>query len=159
MNPQDFGSGATCHYQGSSCGQCWAITGPGGTANVQITDCCAGYAGKPSCLTSKDPYCDWCAANDNQHFDLDWASYETVCGGQVDAGNCKLSKAVKINCPASAVAEDGSTELGNSDTSPANSAATPTWAVALLVIGALMIVALVTVIVLLVLRVARPKYV
>jgi len=70
-----------------------------------------------------------------------------------------VTKAVRISCPASAVAEDGSTELGNSDTSPAKSAAAPTWAVALLVIGALLIVALVSVIVLLVLRVNRPKYV
>jgi len=146
MNPSDFtGGGSACQYQGSACGSCWALTGPGGTANIQVTDCCAGYPGNPSCLTSNDPSCDWCAANDNQHFDLDWDSYATLCGGQVDAGHCTLSSAVSVSCPAQAVGDPSNT-FGSTDTSAAS---VPAWGVAMLVLASLMIVILVVVIVIL----------
>jgi len=145
MNPSDFGSGSVCHYQGSSCGQCWQLRGPGGTKNIQVTDCCAGYAGKPSCLTSKDPYCDWCAANDHQHFDLDWDSFLTVCGSQKDQGNCHISSS-PIACPAHAVADSAADPTLGPNTS---SAGVPTWGIALFVLVSIMIVALIAIIVIL----------
>jgi hypothetical protein len=166
MNPGAFGTGGACSYKGPSCGGCWALKGPGGTANIQVTDCCAGYPGKPSCLNSKDPYCDWCAANDHQHFDLDWDSFTRVCGGEVDQGNCKIS-ASKISCPGHALAdeEDDSAveyvdaaigDLDAATTDPSTNAdtttasdAVPAWAVALLVIGSLVLVALFIIVVML----------
>jgi len=153
MNPSDFtGGGSVCKYQGSACGSCWALTGPGGSKNIQVTDCCAGYSGHASCLKSTDPSCDWCAANDHQHFDLDWDSYVTVCGGQVNAGHCSVSRAVRVNCPAHAVTDPSNPTLGSTDTSAAN---VPTWGVAMLVLASLMIVILAVVIIILALRKAE----
>jgi len=146
MNPGDFGSGSQCQYQASACGQCWSLTGPGGTARIQVTDCCAGYAGKPSCLSSTDPYCDWCAANDHQHFDLDWNSFATVCGGEVDQGHCVISSAVNIPCPSSAVADTSNPTFAG--TSAASNSA-PSWAIGLFVVGSLTTVALLIIVVLL----------
>jgi len=146
MNPGDFDGGSSCQYKGSACGECWSITGPGGSANIQVTDCCAGYPGHPSCLSSSDPTCDWCASNDNQHFDLDWNSYATVCGNQVNAGHCALSSATRIGCPSSAVA-DTTTTLSDSQSS-----ATPTWAIAMIVLSSLMVVILLVLLVIIVVR-------
>jgi len=152
MNPGDFGSGSACKYQASACGQCWALTGPGGTKNIQVTDCCAGYPGKPSCLSSNDPYCDWCAANDHQHFDLDWDSFVTVCGGQVNAGNCRISKAVRISCPGKAVADTMNPTLSSSDASTAN---IPSWSIAMLILVSLVLVALLAIIIVLARKIAN----
>lgn len=148
MNPRDFGSGSVCKYQASACGQCWQLTGPGGTKNIQVTDCCAGYAGNPSCLTSSYSLCDWCASNDNQHFDLDWDSFATVCGNQVNAGNCHLSSATLISCPSSAVADTVDPTLQTSDTSSSstNSENIPSWSIAMLVLASIMLVALLVII-------------
>jgi len=149
MNAYDFGAkpaDGNCHYLGSSCGQCWQLRGPGGTKNIQVTDCCDGYAGHPSCLTSTEGLCDWCHANDHQHFDLDWDSFVTVCGSQVDQGNCHISSAVPISCGSNAVADATASTLGSSDTSPAG---VPTWGIALFVLSSIMIVALIAIIVIL----------
>jgi len=153
LNPSDFDGGSACQYQGSSCGQCWQLTGPGGTANIQVTDCCAGYPGNPSCLSSTQADCDWCADNNNQHFDLDWNSYATVCGGQVDAGHCQLSSATLIGCPGGAVA-DASTNLNSSNSTVLG---TPMWAVAMIALATIVVVLLVVVIVLLGLRKHNPE--
>jgi len=145
LNPSDFDGGSVCKYKGSACGQCWQLTGPGGTAHIQVTDCCAGYPGNPSCLSSSQSNCDWCADNNNQHFDLDWNSYATVCGSQVNAGHCQLSSAKKISCPSGAVAEM-STNLNSTSVTQLG---TPVWATAILALAAIVIILLVVVIVLL----------
>jgi len=100
QNPQLYGGASTCHYQGSSCGQCWQLSGPGGTATVAITDCCAGYPGNPSCETDpSDNTCDWCADNNHWHFDLDRDSFVQVCGQSgLNAGHCNLSNTVQVGC-------------------------------------------------------------
>jgi len=158
LNPGAFedDSSNTCIYQSSSCGQCWALTGPGGTANIQVTDCCAGYAGNPSCLSSSEADCDWCASNDNFHFDLDWNSYATVCAGQTNAGHCQLSSATLITCPGSAVADDSTTVTDPSQSSTASNSA-PAWAIALLVVSSLLLVVLLVLIVLLFVRANREE--
>jgi len=158
MNPGAFGTGGACAYQGSSCGKCYALSGPGGSANIQVTDCCAGYPSSPSCVTSpSDAYCDWCAHNDHTHFDLDWDSYARVCAGQTDNGHCTLNSAVEIACPGQAI---GDTDFATADfattdptattaTTPASSDVVPTWAIALLTIGSLVLVALIIIVVML----------
>jgi len=151
MNPSDFDGGSVCQYKGSACGQCWRVSGPGGTANVQVTDCCAGYPGNPSCLSSTQPDCDWCADNNNQHFDLDWNSYATVCGNQVDAGHCQLSSAVRISCSSGAVA-DSSTNL-----STTTELGTPVWAIAMIALASVVLVLLIVAIVLLTIRKNREE--
>jgi len=148
LNPSDFDGGSACRYQGSACGQCWQINGPGGTANIQVSDCCAGYPGNPSCLSSGDSQCDWCADNNNQHFDLDYNSYATECGGDVSAGHCVLNWATQIGCPGGAVAE-ASTSLGSSNTTVLG---TPMWAIAMIALASVVVVLLVVVIVLLAIK-------
>jgi len=154
LNPSDFDGGSVCQYKGSACGQCWKLSGPGGVANIQVTDCCAGYPGNPSCLSSTDPLCDWCADNNNQHFDLDWDSYSTVCGGQANAGHCILNSAQLIACGSQAVAE-AATNFTNS--SAVTAAGTPMWAVAMIGLASIVIVLLVVTIILLALRKNREE--
>jgi len=153
MNPSDFDGGSVCQYKGSACGQCWQLSGPGGTARIQVTDCCAGYPGNPSCLSSTQADCDWCADNNNQHFDLDWNSYATVCGNQVNAGHCQLSSAVRISCPSGAVA-DSSANLSLSNMTELG---TPVWAIAMIALASVVLVLLVVAIVLLAIRENREE--
>jgi len=100
LNPEAYTNAPTCHYRGSACGQCWSVRGPNGTTRIQVTDCCAGYPNSCTCLNCpKNPQCDWCAHNDNLHFDLDYSSFMTVCGNAgVQAGHCVLSGASRTNC-------------------------------------------------------------
>eukprot|EP01111_Echinosteliopsis_oligospora_P010042 TRINITY_DN304_c0_g1_i1.p1 TRINITY_DN304_c0_g1~~TRINITY_DN304_c0_g1_i1.p1 ORF type:complete len:154 (-),score=31.50 TRINITY_DN304_c0_g1_i1:93-554(-) len=100
MNPQLYGTGGACSYQGPACGSCWSLNGPSGSATVQVTDCCAGYPGNPSCLSDpSDPSCDWCASGDNNHYDLDWDTFNTVCGQNgVNAGHCELNDVTQVGC-------------------------------------------------------------
>jgi len=100
LNPQHYGGSSTCHYEGSSCGQCWYIVGPENWAVVTVTDCCAGYSDHPSCVTDpSDGSCDWCAHNDHWHFDLDYDSFNWICGSAgVNAGHCDLSYTATCNC-------------------------------------------------------------
>jgi len=162
MNPGDFDGGSVCQYKGSACGQCWALSGPGGSANIQVTDCCAGYPGNPSCLSPQgetDGMCDWCAANDNQHFDLDWNSYATVCGNQVDAGHCVISSARQIGCPSNAVADLATADpsLASPTDPTSTSQSSPTWAVALIVLSSLVLFLLLVVVVLLFIRIRSKE--
>jgi len=156
VNPSAFTEGplnSVCYYQAAACGQCWQLVGPGGSANIQVTDCCAGYPGNQGCLTANPPWnCDWCAANDHPHFDLDWDSYKTVCGNQVDAGHCTISSATLINCPASAVADVTST-LSPGDASNSS----PAWAIALIVVASLMLLLLLVAIVVLGIRIRNKE--
>jgi len=99
QNPALYDQGGVCAYRGDNCGNCYSITGPLGTRTVQITDCCAGYSGQVSCVADPVAYCDWCADNLNNHFDLDYDSFLTVCGtAGVTAGHCLLSSAVVVSC-------------------------------------------------------------
>lgn len=41
--------------------------------------------------------CDWCASQNHPHFDLDNASYATVCGGD-PAGSCELTRVTPFRC-------------------------------------------------------------
>eukprot|EP01103_Thecamoeba_quadrilineata_P010738 TRINITY_DN2402_c0_g1_i2.p1 TRINITY_DN2402_c0_g1~~TRINITY_DN2402_c0_g1_i2.p1 ORF type:complete len:172 (+),score=14.51 TRINITY_DN2402_c0_g1_i2:31-546(+) len=99
LNPTYYDGGSACQYQGSACGQCWAISGPSGSTTVIISDCCAGYPGDCSCLSCPgQDGCNWCG-NDNLHFDLDLGSFETVCGqGGYEAGSCQLNNAYQTSC-------------------------------------------------------------
>jgi len=157
LNPTAFDGGSVCKYQGSACGQCWQLGGPTGSANIQVTDCCAGYPGNPSCLSDpSDSQCDWCAAEDNQHFDLDYDSFMTVCGSQgVNAGHCKLNSATLISCPSSAVADvtAGTVSSSSSD----DLSASPSWAIALIVLASLMLLLLLVLIVVLVIRIRNKE--
>jgi len=99
LNPVIYDSGSSCEYQGPACGQCWYLTGPGGSVTVMVTDCCAGYPGAVSCLVDRVNGCDWCASGDNWHYDLDEASFNTVCGSLASSGACQLSNAYIVSCP------------------------------------------------------------
>jgi len=99
-NPMLFtlGGSATCHWEGANCGNCYSLNGPVGSTTVMITDCCAGYLGNPSCLSSNPPWnCDWCAANSHSHFDLDVNSFQKVCGS-INQGHCQLNSAYPVAC-------------------------------------------------------------
>eukprot|EP01123_Difflugia_compressa_P015665 TRINITY_DN8933_c0_g1_i1.p1 TRINITY_DN8933_c0_g1~~TRINITY_DN8933_c0_g1_i1.p1 ORF type:complete len:166 (+),score=19.44 TRINITY_DN8933_c0_g1_i1:37-534(+) len=101
LNPAFYNQNSSshdCHWKGVGCGECWEITGPGGTAKVMVTDCCAGYKGACSCLNCPtDPGCDWCASGDNWHFDLDISTFNFVCQSTT-AGHCQLSSANSVSC-------------------------------------------------------------
>jgi len=100
-NPLLFSLGAhtACQWNGANCGTCYTLTGPAGHTTVMVTDCCAGYPGNPSCLSSNPPAdCDWCAANSHSHFDLDVGSYQKTCGS-LSAGHCQLTSAIPVTCP------------------------------------------------------------
>ncbi|OXK37948.1 hypothetical protein CDL40_05200, partial [Escherichia coli] len=59
LNPRAYTNADTCHYQGSSCGKCYSISGPGGSATIAVTDCCAGYPSSPTCTSAPtNPTCD-----------------------------------------------------------------------------------------------------
>jgi len=157
LNPGAFDGGSACEYKGSACGQCWQLTGPTGTANIQVTDCCAGYPGHASCLTSTDAQCDWCAANDNQHFDLDYDSFMTVCGSQgVNAGHCQLSSASTISCSSSAAVADVTAGTLSSSSSD-DLSASPSWAIVLIALASLMLLLLLVLIVVLVIRIRNKE--
>jgi len=71
-----------------------------------------------------------------------------VCGNQIDAGNCHLTSANLIPCPASAVADTVDPTLQTSDTSSSstNSENIPSWSIAMLVLASIMLVALLVII-------------
>ncbi|KAL0477691.1 hypothetical protein AKO1_013484 [Acrasis kona] len=103
FNPAAYNQDKTrhnCQWQGKSCGQCWKISGAGGSKKVMVTDCCAGYPGTCSCLDCPTvPLCDWCATGDHLHFDLDIDSFNTVCGPSgVQRGHCDINEAIRIPC-------------------------------------------------------------
>jgi hypothetical protein len=124
----DWGLGLT-----EASGLCYAISGPGGSAVVALTDRCGGYCKcngsgyeecgpcvsapsmAPNCpCVGTDPglfdaccgndcptlvaECDWCAANNHPHFDLDDATFDWVCGAQATRGSCQLSAASYVPC-------------------------------------------------------------
>ncbi len=47
---------------------------------------------------SLDQQCDWCAANNHPHFDLDDATFYWVCGPDAPLGSCQLSVARYLEC-------------------------------------------------------------
>ena len=72
--------------QGSSV--CYKLRANGKEANVLVFDGCAGYKGsKPCCYEggptdcSEESTCDWCAANDHPHFDLDTTTFGYLSQG------------------------------------------------------------------------------
>jgi hypothetical protein len=106
-------------------GLCYEVTGPGGSALLAITDRCGGYCKCPAsgadeynecglCKEAPDltplcqcrgpgscgagQLCDWCAANNHPHFDLDEDAFNHVCGGEAFKGSCQLSKARFVPC-------------------------------------------------------------
>jgi len=108
-------------------GLCYEVSGPGGSALLAVTDRCGGFCkcpsaganafnecgqcneaadltplcecrGPNSCATTTES-CDWCAANNHPHFDLDNATFAHVCGPQGPMyGSCQLSKARFLPC-------------------------------------------------------------
>jgi hypothetical protein len=106
-------------------GLCYEVTGPGGSALLALTDRCGGFCKCPSagatefnecglCKEAADltplcecrgpdscaagQLCDWCAANNHPHFDLDQDAFAHVCGDQAFKGSCLLSKAKFVPC-------------------------------------------------------------
>lgn len=107
-------------------GLCYEVTGPGGSALLAITDRCGGFCkcpslgandfnecgqckeasdltplcecrGTNSCATTTEQ-CDWCAANNHPHFDLDDDTFNHVCGDQAIKGSCELTTAKFVPC-------------------------------------------------------------
>ncbi len=105
-------------------GLCYEVTGPGGSALLALTDRCGGYCKCPSaggnefnecglCNEAADmtplcecrgadncgtEQCDWCAANNHPHFDVDDDTFNHLCGDQAFKGSCQLSKAKFVPC-------------------------------------------------------------
>jgi len=157
-NPQLFVKGNTqsvCSWAGGNCGACYSLSGPNGAVTVMITDCCAGYQGH--CLCDQgctDPSCDWCAGNTNNHFDLDYDSFMTVCGSAgLNAGNCHLSSATPVTCPSSPVIKfigvNGALEESSAESVTGNLSA---GVIAGIVVGSLVGVILIVVLVIFVAR-------
>jgi hypothetical protein len=108
-NPLLFSQGAltVCKWNQANCGTCYQLNGPSGSATVVVTDCCAGYTGSCQCADGcKAGNCDWCAANEHNHFDLDYDSFVAVCGSNgVNDGNCVLKSVDIVTCPSYVVAD------------------------------------------------------
>jgi hypothetical protein len=105
-------------------GLCYEVTGPGGSALLAITDRCGGFCKCPSlgandfsecgqCKEAADmtplcecrgdnncstQQCDWCAANNHPHFDVDDDAFNHLCGDQAFKGSCQLTKANFVAC-------------------------------------------------------------
>jgi hypothetical protein len=105
-------------------GLCYEVTGPGGSALLAITDRCGGYCKCPSlnvndftecgqCKEAPDMTplcecrgdnncstmtCDWCAANNHPHFDVDDDTFNHLCGDLAIKGSCQLSNAKFVPC-------------------------------------------------------------
>jgi hypothetical protein len=66
-----------------------------GNAPPVYTQCC----GRGCPTMSTNGFCDWCAANNHPHFDLDDATFAHVCGPDGPMyGSCQLSKAHFLPC-------------------------------------------------------------
>eukprot|EP00483_Globobulimina_turgida_P000879 UN00880 len=143
-NKASWGQGCTTNSK-----ICYYLDGPGGSANIMITDRCAGYCtidlktllcdpngqgaadcgqcvlsyydptkihpncpcigtdgdmyptccgNDPSCGTPLNAQCDWCAGNNHAHFDLDYGTFNRVCGSQAYKGHCVLKQFVPYKC-------------------------------------------------------------
>jgi hypothetical protein len=105
-------------------GLCYEVSGPGGSALLAMTDRCGGFCKCPSagaaefnecglCKEAPDltplcecrgdgncagQQCDWCAANNHAHFDVDDDTFNHLCGEQALKGSCQLSKAKFVPC-------------------------------------------------------------
>jgi hypothetical protein len=105
-------------------GLCYEVTGPGGSALLAITDRCGGYCKCPSlgandfnecgqCKEAADltplcecrgtdncgtQQCDWCAANNHPHFDVDDDTFNHLCGDQSLQGSCQLANVKFVPC-------------------------------------------------------------
>ena len=105
-------------------GLCYEVTGPGGSALLAITDRCGGFCKCPSlgandfgecgqCAEAPDmtplcecrgdnncstQQCDWCAANNHPHFDVDDDTFNHLCGDQALKRSCLLTKANFVAC-------------------------------------------------------------
>ena len=105
-------------------GLCYEVSGPGGSALLAMTDRCGGFCKCPSagatefnecglCKEAADltplcecrgenncgtQQCDWCAANNHPHFDVDDDTFNHLCGDQAFKGSCQLSKAKFVPC-------------------------------------------------------------
>ena len=105
-------------------GLCYQVTGPGGSALLAITDRCGGYCKCPAaganaymecgpCSEAADltplcecrgngncstQQCDWCAANNHPHFDVDDDTFNHLCGDQSFKGSCQLANVKFVPC-------------------------------------------------------------
>jgi hypothetical protein len=105
-------------------GLCYEVSGPGGSALLAITDRCGGYCKCPSlgandfndcgqCKEATDltplcecrgdndcstQQCDWCAANNHPHFDVDDDAFNHLCGDQSLKGSCQLASVKFVPC-------------------------------------------------------------
>ena len=105
-------------------GLCYEVSGPGGSALLAVTDRCGGYCKCPSvgvdaynecgqCKEATDltplcecrgdnscptEQCDWCAANNHPHFDVDDDTFNHICGDQAIQGSCQLANVKFVPC-------------------------------------------------------------
>eukprot|EP00483_Globobulimina_turgida_P009690 UN09709 len=98
-----------CNCAGGSnyydCGQCVLSSGDPtrihpncpciGTDGDMYKTCCGNDA---ACGTPLNGQCDWCAANNHAHFDLDIGTFNKVCGSQAYKGHCVLKQFVPYKC-------------------------------------------------------------
>jgi hypothetical protein len=95
--------GGYCQCNGSGFQECGAcVSAPDmhpecpcvGTVPGIYTNCCGRTCGPtPSS-------CDWCAANNHPHFDLDIATFNALCGSQANLGSCQLTGVSYFPCMA-----------------------------------------------------------
>jgi hypothetical protein len=64
-----------------------------GTVPGEFDSCC----GAGETCSSLNSQCDWCAANNHPHFDLDKKAFNQVCG-DTDKGSCRLTSAKFVPC-------------------------------------------------------------
>lgn len=89
--------GGYCKCKGSGfmeCGPCVS------ESDMQPNCGCVGSAGNccgRGCAEVKAD-CDWCAANDHPHFDLDTGAFNHVCGADAANGSCRITRVRPIAC-------------------------------------------------------------
>lgn len=80
---------------GKECGECIQA---GQTSAPQCSclssDHTAGWCGGVATA-----HCDWCAANDHPHFDLDITAQMKICGDQAYSGLCSIDSFQMVACP------------------------------------------------------------
>ncbi len=93
--------GGYCKCNGSGymeCGPC--VSDSSMTPNCPCVGTDPGLYGQ--CCGNNCPTlngaCDWCAANNHPHFDLDDATFNWVCGSQATQGSCQLMSVKYVSC-------------------------------------------------------------
>lgn len=89
--------GGYCKCKGSGfmeCGPC--VSEPDMQPNCGCVGSAANCCGRGCSVVKAD--CDWCAANDHPHFDLDTGAFHHVCGAEGINGSCRILRVRPIAC-------------------------------------------------------------